>query len=60
MPGTPKNDPPYRGGRQKGHKREAAVAERQQRIQEAMAKMPQLIADYRVRPVPVGRLVYMV
>lgn len=48
VPGLPKNEPPYNGMRQKGHKREAAREERQQRIAEAMAKMPQLIADYRV------------
>lgn len=48
MPGIPRNDPPYRGGRQKGHKREGEAAERRERIEEAMKKMPQLIADYRV------------
>lgn len=35
--------------RQKGHKRELRKEERQQRIAESMAKMPQLIAEYRVR-----------
>jgi hypothetical protein len=48
VPGTPRNDPPWNGGRQKGHKREAAAAERAAKIQAAMARMPQLIADYRV------------
>lgn len=64
MPGIPKNDPPYGrrmrnpdnpfesvavAGFQKGHqKREAYRAERQKQIQDAMAKMPQLIAEYRV------------
>lgn len=49
VPGLPKNDPPYQGMRQKGHKRELRKEERQQRIAESMAKMPQLIAEYRVR-----------
>lgn len=49
VPGIPKNDPPYRGGRQKGHKREHAREEKLAKIEAAMAKMPQLIADYRVR-----------
>jgi hypothetical protein len=48
VPGTPKNDPPYNGGRQKGHKREAERTEREARIKAAMEKMPQLIAEYRV------------
>jgi len=48
VPGTPRNDPPWNGGRQKGHKRQQEVAERQQKIKAAMERMPQLIADYRV------------
>jgi hypothetical protein len=52
VPGAPKNDPPYRGGRQKGHARDHEREERQQRIAAAMAKMPQLIAEYRVRFFP--------
>lgn len=48
VPGIPKNDPPYNGGKQKGHKRYLTQQERQQKIEAAMAKMPQLIADYRV------------
>eukprot|EP00878_Enallax_costatus_P006385 GHUV01006696.1.p1 GENE.GHUV01006696.1~~GHUV01006696.1.p1 ORF type:complete len:133 (+),score=20.24 GHUV01006696.1:226-624(+) len=47
VPGIPKNDPPYNGGKQKGHKRYISQEERQQKITAAMAKMPQLIADYR-------------
>eukprot|EP00879_Flechtneria_rotunda_P003410 GHRR01003638.1.p1 GENE.GHRR01003638.1~~GHRR01003638.1.p1 ORF type:complete len:133 (+),score=39.51 GHRR01003638.1:135-533(+) len=47
VPGIPKNDPPYNGGKQKGHKRHIIQQERQQKIEAAMAKMPQLIADYR-------------
>ncbi len=48
MPGITKNDPPYQGGRQKGHKRDAQREERQKNIQECLAKMPQLIAEHRV------------
>jgi hypothetical protein len=49
VPGKPKNNPPYNGGKQRGHKRFAEQAERQQKIDAAMAKMPQMIADFRVR-----------
>ena len=53
MPGTPKNAEPYNGMRQKGHKRDALREERRQRVADAMAKMPQLIAEYRAaRKVP--------
>ncbi len=48
VPGIPKNDLPYNNGRQKGHKRDIAREERKARIEEAMAKMPQMIAEYRV------------
>jgi hypothetical protein len=57
VPGVPRNDPPYNAGRQKGHKRQLAVAERKASIEAAMARMPQLIADYRVRLPPAVMLV---
>lgn len=47
VPGKPKNEQPYNNGKQRGHKRFAEQAERQQKIDAAMAKMPQMIADYR-------------
>lgn len=49
VPGKPKNEQPYNNGKQRGHKRFAEQAERQQKIDAAMVKMPQMIADYRVR-----------
>jgi hypothetical protein len=49
VPGTPKNEAPYNNGKQRGHKRFVSQEERQQKIDAAMAKMPQMIADYRVR-----------
>jgi hypothetical protein len=48
VPGIPRNDPPWNGGKQKGHKRAAEVEARQAKIKAAMERMPQLIADYRV------------
>jgi hypothetical protein len=51
VPGTPKNEQPYNNGKQRGHKRFVSQEERQQKIDAAMAKMPQMIADYRVRAV---------
>jgi hypothetical protein len=48
VPGIPRNDQPWNGGKQKGHKRQQEVAERQTKIKAAMEKMPQLIAAYRV------------
>jgi hypothetical protein len=49
VPGIPKNEQPYNNGKQRGHKRFVTQEERQQKIDAAMAKMPQMIADYRVR-----------
>jgi hypothetical protein len=51
VPGIARNDPPWNGGKQKGHKRAQQVAERQEKIKAAMQRMPQLIADYRVSAV---------
>jgi hypothetical protein len=48
VPGAPRNDPPYRGMRQKGRKSEREREERAQRVEAAMARMPALIAEYRV------------
>jgi hypothetical protein len=48
VPGIPKNDPPFNGGKQKGHKRYLIAEERKKKIESAMAKMPQLIAEYKV------------
>jgi hypothetical protein len=48
VPGIPRNDPPWNGGKQKGHKRAAEAEARQAKIKAAMERMPQLIADYRV------------
>ncbi|KAF8073236.1 hypothetical protein HT031_000897 [Scenedesmus sp. PABB004] len=47
VPGVPKNDPPFNGGKQRGHKRHVSQAERQAKIDAAMAKMPAAIAEYR-------------
>jgi hypothetical protein len=49
VPGTPRSEQPYNNGKQRGHKRFVSQEERQQKIDAAMAKMPQMIADYRVR-----------
>lgn len=47
-PGIPKNDPPYKNQIRKGElKREAKREARAKHIEECMAKMPQLVADYR-------------
>lgn len=48
VPGIPRNDKPWNGGKQKGHKRQQEVEERQAKIKAAMERMPQLIAAYRV------------
>lgn len=54
IPGLPRNAEPYGGGRQVGHRRrEREAEERQQRIADAMARMPTMIAAYRAsRRVP--------
>eukprot|EP00775_Hariotina_reticulata_P002979 gene2979-3262_t len=47
VPGVAKNDPSFNGGKQKGHKRYLVAEERKKKIEAAMTKMPQLIAEYK-------------